>query len=194
MKIFTCYSEDDTQEHWLLFEDVDGRLVVRKEYSDLACSSCGKIDEQAALKRGVSRSFRVRAKKDWIGTSDDYLCVTKRFRDLVENEGLCGLEFLEIPAEPNHYVVNCINLVETDEVMAGFENRRLCPTCRRFSERLVGPLLAGLAIPAENNVFFASAIANENVRVSYRPIFIPERILKTLEREKIEGVDFVASF
>lgn len=194
MKIYTCCSDDDTQEHWLFFEDVGGRLKVRTEYRDLACSSCGKIDEQAALRRGVSSNFAVRAKKDWIGTSDDYVCMTLRLRNIIESNGFRGLVFLEIPEAPNHFVVNCVNLVRTDEVKAGFENHGKCPTCGRFADRLIGPLIDGMAVPTEDDTFFASAIANESVHVSYRPIFASERIVKVLKAAKIKGVDFVASF
>jgi hypothetical protein len=86
-----------------------------------------------------------------------------------------------------------MTLVETAAAKAGFESRGQCQICGRFSEKLVGPLLRGMRVPSSDTVFFASQIANENVRVGYRPFFVSDKIVQALKKAKVGGVDFVPS-
>lgn len=195
MKYYTLYPKDTPKWNWIFFEDdQNGHLIVRPEYKDLVCGSCGKIDEATAIKRGVTDNFKIKSKLDWHGTFDDQICVTRLFRDIIETEKFQGLKFISIPSDPDRFLVICTNLVATNEKLAGFENIDLCSACGRYKEKVVGPMLQGMELPDSDLTFFASKIANENVKVSYRPIFASNTIVKVLKKAKIKGICYVPSF
>lgn len=183
----------DLSDTWLFFEDDQNeRLVVRKEYSDLQCSCCGKINEDEAIRRGISQNFIVKSSKDWMATSEGWICVSGRFREFVSSEHIDGLNFIESPG--NVFVIRSNKIVATDEQIAGFENHGLCNQCGRYRERLVGPLVASLAVPKEDRAFFASEIQNENARASYRTLFATPGLVKVLRKEKFKGLSIVEAF
>ncbi len=191
--IYAIEPDGSLRYEWLFFEDDEnGRLVVREEYGDLVCPACGKIDEAAALARGIGDGFRCRTDRDLVATSEDWLCASARFREFVEASRLEGLGFVPVP-HSDYHVVQPTTLVETDETAAGFENHRLCGTCGRYSERVAGPLLAGMQLPESHSVFFGSSIANENVKVAYRPCFAHEDVIDLLKSRDFDGIDFVAA-
>jgi len=193
MICFTLYPRENLSDTWLFYEsDTDGRLSVRSRYRDLMCRTCGKVDEQAAVARGIGEGFVVQPASDWIGTTDDWICVSERFREHVESMGYGGLVFLPLNSN-GYYLLTCDNLVQTDEVLAGFDNRNLCSECGRYAERLVGPFLQGMSLPESEETFFAAAIANESIKASYRPIFCSGKICRTLEAAQITGIDYVES-
>jgi len=195
MKYYTLYPEDTQNADWLFFkDDRNDHLTIRSEYKDLACSLCGKLNEEAAIQKGIAGDFIIKSKLDWHGSFDDQIIVTKRFKDIVESENFQGLNFISIPNDSDRFLVLCTCLVSTNEEMAGFENNNLCSKCGRYEERLVGPLLQGMELPSSDLTFFASEIANENSKVSYRPIFASETIIKILKKWKIKGLDIVPAF
>lgn len=193
MRYFTLYPADPTLRAWCFYDDdTRGRLALRPEYQDLACPVCGKFDENRALSRGISPEFKPKTRRDWVGSADDRILASARFRDVVT--GVDGLEFLPLPARSDYFLVSCVHVVETDERLAGFENRQPCPACGRFRERLVGPRLASMRLPAEGRSVFVSEIANENAKVSYRPMFADEVLVGMLRDAKVSGIDYVAAW
>lgn len=178
----------------MVFEDDDkDRLVVRREYADLQCQSCHKINEEAALARGLSSRLSIKTTKDWVSTSESWICVSKRFKDYVCGEGIEGLTFMSLPGE-NMFVLQCNQLVATDESLAAFENHNLCGVCGRYREKIVGPLLTSLTVPSAAKTFFASQIANENVKVSYRCLFATASLTKDLRKMKFKGLSILEPF
>lgn len=192
--IYVLSPEDDSSDSWLFFEDdAKGRLVVREEYRDLRCRACGKIDEEIALQRGISPRFAIRSRRDVIATGDDRICVSSRFRDLIASHAFEGLDFIPIP-ESDRFLLIPVCLVKTDELRAGFENHQKCSVCERFGERIIGPMIDGMEIPDSSKTFFSSAIANENVKVSYRPLFSSEAIVSALKAAKVSGIDYTEAW
>jgi hypothetical protein len=193
MTYYTVEPDDSLDGQWLFFRDDErGKLVVRNEYADLVCRSCGKFDEHRAIDFGISPSFQCRTDRDLVGTSEGWLCASSGMRKYVEECEYGGLTFVPVPQSP-HFVVYPAVLVETDEELAAFENHRRCHACGRYSERIVGPVLAGMRIPSSSTTFFGSAIANENVKVAYRPIFASGEIVESLRSRGFVGVDFVSA-
>jgi hypothetical protein len=194
LKIYTLEPADDRNDAWLFFaDDAQGRLKIRPEYADLACRRCGKFDEDAAIARGLPVDFVIRSKRDYIATCDDHICVSPRFRDHALTANLSGLRFIPLP-RGDRYLAICDRRMPTDESKAGFENHDLCVVCRRYRERLVGPALASMQLPETDAGFFVSEIANENIKVAYRPIFAGERVKQTLKAAKLTGIDFTEAW
>ena len=190
--IYGLWSVDDEASHWLFYcDDRQNRLVVRPEYRDLTCSGCGKVNESEALRRGVSTGFVVRSQKDWIGTAEGWVCVSQRFRDVVEQNDIGGLSFLTIPSNSGHFVVEFTCLVSTNADKAGFDCKNPCVVCGRYQEKLVGPFLESMTLPEAKKTVFVSEQANENVKAAYRPAFADRMVVKLLRESNIVGIDFV---
>ncbi len=191
--IFELCPSDSGESLWLFYHDENDReqLVVRPEYLDLVCPSCGKIEEDAAIRRGVSRKFRVNSNKDWIGTSENWNVVSQRFRKIIGEAGIQGLHFDAIPMEPEYYVLTCTCLVETDEEEAGFEVKNRCGACGRYAEKYVGPLMEGLAVPENAATFFASCVSNESIKSAFRPLFAPGLLVRSLREFNLVGVEYL---
>ena len=183
--------DDELSDNWLFFEeDLNGVLVVREEYRDLVCQSCGKIDENIAISRGLSSHFIVETNSDIVATSEDWICVSARFCDEIMKLKFGGLRFIPL-ADSKHSIVMPELLVETDETRAGFENHNQCTSCGRFGERIIGPFIQGMRLPASDSTFFASSIANENVKVSYYRFFASELMVEAIRKLEFAGIDFV---
>lgn len=189
--IYMIEPDDELSDNWLFFEDdPNGILVVREEYRDLVCQSCGKIDENIAISRGPSSNFIVQTNSDIIATSEDWICVSARFCEQINNLEFGGLRFVSL-ADSKFSIVMPELLVETDETKAGFENHNQCASCGRFGERIIGPFIEGMRLPTSNSTFFASSIANENVKVSYYRFFASELMVEAIRRLEFAGIDFV---
>jgi len=192
--IYQLSPKDSRSDSWLFFEDdAKGKLVIREEYRDLRCRACGKIDEETALLRGISPRFAIRSRRDFIATCDDRICVSSRFCELIASHEFEGLDFFPLP-ESDLILLIPVCLVQTDELRAGFENHHKCLVCDRFRERTIGPMIDGMEIPDSSNTFFSSAIANENVKVSYRPLFSSEAIVSALKAAKVSGIDYTLAW
>jgi len=182
---------DESDDNCFFQEEPDGKLTIRGEYMNLECQIFGKIDEIEAISCGISSNFVIKSTRDLISTSDDVICVTQKFRDVIKKNKINGLKFISIPNDQEHFIVICTCLAKTDKELAGFDYRGKCDSCGRYKEILIGPLIRGMEIPKQQLTFFASEIANENVKVSYRPIFAAEPVVKLLKKEKIKGIDYM---
>lgn len=190
--IYELCPDESLNDQWLFYaDDEDGRLVVRDEYTELACRRCGKFDEGRAIEIGVSPAFRCETDRDLVATSEDWLCMSRGLREHLDAHGYGGLGYAPIP-HSDHLIVYPTMLVETDETRAGFENHRRCGLCGRFSERVVGPMLAALKIPSVPT-FFASTIQSENVKVVRHRIFADEAIVASLRSLRFLGIEFVVA-
>jgi len=189
--IYEVCPTDETNISWLFYkQDIHGQLIIRDIYKDLICPVCGKFNEFDAINRGISPDFHIQSKNDWVSTSDYQICVTKKFKKTVEDNHIEGLDFISISKGSDHFVIICTYLTETDEKLAGFNYLKRCSHCGRYKEVIMGPLLEGMKIP-QQLTFFVSEIANENIKVSYRPIFANDLIVNILNKAKIKGIDFV---
>src|SRR4030095_15188743 len=56
MNYYWLLPQDPTLDVYLLYEidPKEDRLRVRRDYMDLVCRGCGKVDELSAIQRGVS--------------------------------------------------------------------------------------------------------------------------------------------
>ncbi len=189
--MYQILAKEEADDNWLLFEDdCSGVLIPRPEYKELVCPSCCKINERSALQIGVSNRFKVPGKKDIYSSSDEYLLVSRRLRDFILTSGVKGLKFCPIPSTDNYCLMACDHFVKVNHEKVGFEYIDRCSRCDRYSEIIVGPLIAGLHVPDDPLTVFCAEIANENVKVSYYPIFATKTVKKLIENEKFSGILF----
>lgn len=180
---------EDSDQEWLFFQDNDeGILIPRGEYADLACWTCGKIDEIAALKRGVL-NIVFDTDDDVVLSAEDWLCVSPKFVALYTQLGISGLEF--IPTRGGFFAVLCTNVIEIDPTTAGFEELKRCAACERPQERIVGPMATSFGHIRDRDSFFTASIPNENVRAMHQRIFTSQRVSNAFPASQLAGLCFV---
>jgi hypothetical protein len=165
MRLYNPVPTDSRYNEWLFwYQDEGGYVWPRQFYADLVCSACGKLDEVAAINRGIDPSVTIKSKRDFIGMTDGLISVSKRAKEVFIGEGVKGLRFIPLPDE-KHWVVWPEIRVKTDLSKAGFELvGPRCARCGRYREACVGPFSASLTVPDDPMVVFASEAWNENRR------------------------------
>lgn len=93
---YALYPHDTVNETFVLRHICDGKLVVRQEYSDLVCSTCKKVDEKAALERGIQPNVVVTSKRPFLGSSDDFYLVNEAGKQIFSHL---------LPDELNYYLI-----------------------------------------------------------------------------------------
>jgi hypothetical protein len=111
--------------------DDSGKLVVNSEYNDLVCVRCRKVDERAALARRIAETIKVRSRRPFIASSDDFYLLDERAKQIFQSILPDLLDFIPIP-NTKFFVTLTRNWFQPNENDPGFEfvDRR-CPVCRR---------------------------------------------------------------
>ena len=98
MKLYNLVPVDSRFNDWLFwYEDTAGYVRPRQVYADLVCSVCGKLDEVAAINRGIDPDITIRSKLDFIEMSDGLIAAADCAREFFEEEGIRGLRFIQLP-------------------------------------------------------------------------------------------------
>ena len=113
---YYVYGQDNLSEMY------DGQAVTR-------CSRCGFVTEP----RFVAPSFELeRRQYDWSQTNDGCCIVSRRVKELAERHGYGGLEFLDLPSEPDFFRLIVSNYVEFDTRRRETILEDYCDVCGRF--------------------------------------------------------------
>ena len=79
--------------------------VPREMYKDLCCQVCRKIDEFAALARGLDPGIKIKAKTDFVRCFDGPLCCSFRAADVIRGSGAWGVDIIPLPGDPNYFLL-----------------------------------------------------------------------------------------
>src|SRR5215813_9853129 len=121
MKLYNLVPADSRFDDWLFwYEDADAYRRPKPIYSDLVCAKCGKLDEVAAINRGIDPSVTIKSKRDFIEMSDGIMTVSLHAKEVIIGEGVKGLRFIPLP-DQKHWVPWPEVRVKTDLSKAGFE-------------------------------------------------------------------------
>lgn len=182
------------------------------EYLDLICANCGKVDETAAVRRGVNSFVRVRshrdAKRDFIGTEDGFFLVSQRFKSVVSDARITGLEMINIPGD-RRFLLALPTRVATNFASAGLEvhpaygitpfrtsGSRLetpdhrCTVCGRHYELCFQPAIAAMRIPPDPFEVFSPDIRMEKQYGEQMLMYISEPIRQILDGAGLNGLEY----
>jgi hypothetical protein len=93
-----CPPDSATAPFLLRYLNDQGKLTLREEYQDLACARCRKVDEAAALTRGISTEVVVRAKRPSLFSQDDFYLVDDRAKKVLAEILTEDLDFIQVPS------------------------------------------------------------------------------------------------
>ena len=152
MKYYQLSIEDVPLSEFLFREAGESKtnLRFRKLYLDLVCTRCRKLDEIAALRRGIDLDVSFKFARDIMMSSDDQVIVSARFRDMVQSVAPDEIEFYEIPSNCALSVAIPKILISPAEKDDAFNITGKCGLCGRYTEATWG---AGIPkIPADCNI------------------------------------------
>jgi hypothetical protein len=136
--IHTLYNvspHDSVHSPFILFRmNAEGRLAVMEEYGDLVCPKCHKVDERAALTRGILDEVVVRSKRPFVASLDCFFLVDDQGRKVFSEVLPDALDYFPIPSS-GFYVATGSEKLQPDPADPGFRFvGGRCAVCRRPRE------------------------------------------------------------
>jgi hypothetical protein len=129
--VYMVFPHDTVNSAFVFRRMKEGKLAVMDEYEDLVCKKCGKVDEKAALGRGIRPEVVVKSKRPFVGSLDDFYLLDERskkeFSKILPDE----LEYYPIPSS-SFFVASAKAWSQPDEADPGFKfEGRKCTECGR---------------------------------------------------------------
>jgi hypothetical protein len=131
------YAHDSVNDFFVLHEVRQGKLCAKKAYEDLVCQKCKKIDEKAALRRGVEIDGVVKSRRPFLGSAEDFYVVDERCKMTLSSLLPDEVEYFPLP--PSHWVASARICLQPNPEDPGFRcGRDRCRECGRFREVVWG--------------------------------------------------------
>jgi hypothetical protein len=133
-QFYELYPHDSKYDDWIFSEVTQQKdLIVRPMYEDLVCPECKKVNELAALERGLDERLMVRDIKEVFGSLDDCYIVSQKVRSSLDSIPEVVVRYLAIPRRPDYFVAVPANIVNPSfEHPALRTNGHRCSSCGRW--------------------------------------------------------------
>ena len=184
-------SNDTALPGWLFHVDPppDGPVRLRPDLADLACGTCGKFDELAALRRGFPPRMKFRCRSEVFRSNEQVLCAGERFRAACEHHGLTGLEFVPVTTRPVYALLPVMLPTDPAKAKMQFEGEP-CPACGRYRDSIFVPSLRAVEFPAEVPDFFTPSVQPEGWMGRRMVVFASPRAAEALKASGVGGLDW----
>lgn len=183
MKNFMLSAKDIANPPRILFDQVGMRDI----YLDLRCSQCGKIDEFAALSRGISEDI-VFPKKvpDFLRSGEDFTIVSDTMRRVLDGLDNVAVRYFPFPSNARFFVAFPDEMVLSEENNKAFRvEGGCCSKCRRVSESVFGSEL----FPFRSDFVLGALLFERTTNVA--PMWIGcEKVVESLKQAKLKGLEF----
>jgi hypothetical protein len=125
-----------------VFYEWNERMRLKRQFLDLACRLCGKLDPLAAASRGISISLRKGTSADALLTRDLQPIVSTRLREFLRRSLSDAVTFYPLTDSAYHLAIPSKLLIPSTKARhdAPFTTHgRPCSHCGRFAEVTVRP-------------------------------------------------------
>jgi hypothetical protein len=78
--MYVVYPNDSVNTPFVLRHINKNKLIVMDEYEDLVCKECRKVDENAALSRGIQEEVVVNSKRPFLSSADGFYLVNEKIK------------------------------------------------------------------------------------------------------------------
>jgi hypothetical protein len=181
------FTPDDQQcSNWLLFEEKSkfGDVAVKSAYREFVCERCMSIAHDRAFAVGFEKGAKVRAKGDFFFSSDGFLCVSEKVKQVIDSLGYGGLVLKIIP-DTKWYVVNVTLRVDADQGAYTGKNRcNVCDKARQYGRIIC---LVQIDAPQQSGVFFTPVFDRGGSTNAERDFFATEDIVAEFKRQGLKG-------
>ncbi len=136
--LFAVYPEDSANEPFVLRRMVEDKLVVMQEYHDLVCEKCGKVNERAALARGIRPEVKVQASRAMLGSFEDFYLLSEQGKQAFASIFPGEIDYFQLPAS-SFYVCSAKTILQPERLDPGFRfHKQQCLECGRAREVVWG--------------------------------------------------------
>jgi hypothetical protein len=188
MNYYELVPNDQVHNNWLLFKErkEPPYVLVEPRYSDCVCPKCKKIDHDKAFAKGFEEPIRIRARGDLLVTSEGFICISEKAKQVIESFRFGGLTLKAIP-NAGWWVVNVTCRVEGDQ-SAYTVTKPSCDQCGRPKET-IGLIRCLNQIKAPNQVgtFFSPTFDRGGSMNGDRDVFVTEDIVSQFKQQKLKG-------
>ena len=194
MKYYWLTPKDQKRNNWILHRETTSGVSLRSEYADLQCNKCLKVDELAAIERGIDADVSIHSRSDFLTSDDGLVAVSKRFRDSLASHNVSSVSFVSIPASGNYFIMlpNSFAPIISDNV--GMEFHRECPACGRFRETCFFPVLESFAVNLDPLALNAPEVNQEKAGGRQFWFCGSNELVSVLKRQKFKGLEFTEAY
>lgn len=168
-------------------------VTLRDTYADLECPKCKKIDESTALQRGIEDDVRFVARQDYVQCCFGQIAASLRLRKIFCDHNIRGIDFIDVPSNPNYAIMVPSTIAETDLQPCGMEFHRRCLSCNRFRETCFLPAIDSMTTPTDNLFLFSASVRIESARGAVQWFLVSHAVKSILVSEKVSGVEYTAA-
>jgi len=163
-----------------------GPLTPKPVYQDLVCSKCWQANHDEVFKRGFKAAGEFKSKRDLIQTTDGFLCLSEKVRELLIRHRVGGFKIKPIGMD-GWYVVNVTKRVNAVLVYKAAEECRLCRRAKQFCggyefERQI-------SLPKNPRTVFTVVHERQGPHQG-RDVFVTGDIVEILQTAGIKGCRF----
>lgn len=188
MNYYQFSPNDQMWNNWLLFDEQkqEPRLSVKSQYKGLVCPKCLKFDYDKAFKAGFDSEIRIRARGDFLESSDGFLCVSEKVKQLVDAQGVCGVSLKPV-GKSGWHVANTTLRVEAEEKVLK-THKPTCHACKRPGS-VTGSFYAlrQIEVPKKPSTFFTTVLERNG---RDRDVFVTDDIVQIFVTAKVKGGEF----
>jgi len=136
--MYVVSPHDSVHQTFVLRRMGEHKLIVMEEYQDLVCPKCGKVNEKAALARGIQAGVIVKSKRPFVASADDFYLLDERGKQVFSSVVPDQIDYYRVPSSA-FYVAFAKECLEPDESDPGFRFvRGRCKQCGRPREVIWG--------------------------------------------------------
>lgn len=162
MKYFYLTSTDRRTNDFVFYKYWERPgLYLTPELEELVCRVCKKLDQDAAIRRGLSQGD-IRTRVDWFHATDGPLCVSAKGKSAIETSGAEGLTFQRfLSARKKEFWMVASSRHVPTERSADMTFGPACAGCGRYRYILGLPRVRSFQLPADDKIVFESSIPSE---------------------------------
>lgn len=188
MNYYELVPNDQTHNNWLLFAELKEPpyLVVKPRYVGYVCPKCKKIDHDKAFVEGFDDGLKIRARGDLLCTSEGFLCVSEKVRQIINLKEFSGITLKAIP-RTDWWVVNASCRVQADD-SAYTLGKPYCEACGRAREAIgLIRCLSQIERPRGKGTFFSPTFNRCGSMNGDRDLFVSEDIVAEFKLQGVKG-------
>jgi hypothetical protein len=177
---------DDSMTEFFRISNPENKSdMLPKDDSGPVCPTCGMVLDFTY----VNPNYRVPKRcPDLSHTYDGFFIASRKFKNFVESERLDGLEFRQIPKEPDYQTVILTRVIPVTEPPE-LKREEFCETCRRYVS-VWG--LSHLAIRTEPRRAY-HGFYRSNIEMGYRLmmfplLFVTADLKDSIKKSKLTGL------
>ncbi len=180
-----CTYDERDNNFITLRDNLDGGPLIYCAYLDCICPTCHSFDRAAlfARKHGLEGGPKIRVSKgrELAEARDGFLLIKSRVLELLRKHEVAGYDTRPVPYTEWHVFRVARRVAYMD--FTPKREKQPCKTCGRGAYYGIASRLREIAVPDEDNTFFAPDVERTN---SY-DVYLTESVARLFKSEGVKG-------